>query len=198
MQSIYRIANTAYKDKVPEISGYNNVILSDSNKFGIDCSFIIEKLPISNVIWSRIIYLKLFIPWIAKEDRVVFMDCDTDVLGDISSLWTMQLKGPCAIKRNEQWLTSLVNSGVLVFDCVKWRECFDINVVMELCRMTLTTNIRGIFTCDEHVFEMLMLMHEFDKLDDRFNETGIVKPDTVIKHNLWTSQKLDKVKVGTR
>jgi lipopolysaccharide biosynthesis glycosyltransferase len=198
MPYIYRIANAAYRDKVPEVPGYGNVILSDSKEFGIDCSAIVERLPNSSVAWHKIAWLKLFIPWVAHEDRVVYMDCDTHVLGDISLLWNMRLKGPCAMRIIEAALPSELNSGVIVFDCAKWRECFDIDMIMELCCLTLTNHIRGKFTGDEHVFEMLNLKHEFDNLDARFNETGSAKPETKVKHDLWTIRKYFQCDYGLK
>lgn len=68
--------------------------------------------------WTSICYMKLFVPYAAKEDFAVYLDADTEIVGDISPLFEMTFTEPLAMAK----YGDIINSGVIVFNCKKWRE----------------------------------------------------------------------------
>ncbi len=79
-------------------------------------------------------YARLFIQDSIKEEKIIYIDCDTLVKGNVESLWNCKLKGywiggiqdPLpnylkeAIEVDDQ--ERYINSGVLLINLDKWRE----------------------------------------------------------------------------
>jgi lipopolysaccharide biosynthesis glycosyltransferase len=84
-----------------------------------------------------IMWYRIFLPELLPEhERVLYLDCDTLVLGDLSPLWTLQWQGTAvaAVKNilpqeQSSWPAELgvatdayFNSGVLLMNLAFWRE----------------------------------------------------------------------------
>lgn len=79
-------------------------------------------------------YARLFIQDYVEEDKIIYLDCDTIVKKNLTSLWEKDLKGNWiggvedplpsylkqAIEMNEN--DRYINSGVLLIDLKKWRK----------------------------------------------------------------------------
>lgn len=116
---------------------------SISDSFGRDLFFVqpldIEKLSDTQINvgrWNISTFYRLFLPTILPDtvDKVLFIDCDTIVLQDLSPLWDMDMA--------EKWLYGVddcrgaayrtniglkpednyINNGVLLMDLKAWRE----------------------------------------------------------------------------
>lgn len=96
------------------------------------------KLMYTNFHFSKEMFYRILIPSILSEhEKVIYLDCDTVVLGDISELYKTELEGNVIAAANDIMhanakgyvINSLkidtskyVNSGVLVIDCNKFKE----------------------------------------------------------------------------
>lgn len=92
-----------------------------------------KKLPLS--FWVGIeAWFRIEIPRIcAGEERVLYLDCDTLVAGDIAQLWQVDLSGAYVGAVRDIWNVKkyaarlemesedYFNSGVLLINCAKWR-----------------------------------------------------------------------------
>ena len=99
-------------------------------------------LPVNNIVWRWRDYFnelptttkwKQFGPIraafskVLPLDRVISIDCDTIVLGDISELWTMDLQGCHVAMCREEYMSRAIgrpyyNNGVCVMDLARIRE----------------------------------------------------------------------------
>ena len=97
-------------------------------------------------------YWRLLTPFVlAEATRGLYIDCDTIVLGDLSPLWTLDLKGnviaaatdcfPCvgdAVDNHDELglspTAAYFNSGVLVIDVARWRAERVTERVLQTCR----------------------------------------------------------------
>lgn len=96
--------------------------------------------------WSRSIYLRLILPDLLPElERIIYLDCDLCVLGDLAELYDldfagkriMAVAGKCKldhVRRLGGDIDRYFNSGVLVFSPALWhrekiadrfRQCFE-------------------------------------------------------------------------
>ena len=79
-------------------------------------------------------YTRLFIPaLLPKVDRILYLDCDMVITGDVAALWEMNLQGKTLaavedlskFERHEELLmprgAKYFNAGVLLIDAKKWR-----------------------------------------------------------------------------
>lgn len=102
------------------------------------------KLPLDKTSFPLTAYLRIFAPYVIPEEseRAIYLDVDTIVLGEISDLWKLDLKGNLfgAIQDVQEtvscsWAgipnykelgippeTKYFNSGVLLFDAPRWRR----------------------------------------------------------------------------
>lgn len=86
--------------------------------------------------WNISTFYRLFLPTILPEtvDKVLFIDCDTIVLQDLSPLWNMDMAGKWLYGvddcRGAAYRTNIglapednyINNGVLLMDLKAWRE----------------------------------------------------------------------------
>lgn len=86
--------------------------------------------------WNISTFYRLFLPTILPEtvDKVLFIDCDTIVLQDLSPLWNMDMAGKWLYGvddcRGAAYRTNIglkpednyINNGVLLMDLKSWRE----------------------------------------------------------------------------
>ncbi|WP_285008122.1 glycosyltransferase family 8 protein [Pedobacter faecalis] len=101
------------------------------------------------------IYVRVFIPWFVREDvsRVIYLDVDMIMLGDVSELWRMDIQGfplgavqdpriktadnPWGGIKNYKELglsadTRYFNTGLLIIDTESWRK-HDISQKVLIC-----------------------------------------------------------------
>ncbi|MDO5437257.1 MAG: glycosyltransferase, partial [bacterium] len=87
-------------DKLSEKSIENLLLLEESNvkiEFYNVCEYL-EKLNIegldASMHWSVATYYRILIPFLFKDDKkVLYMDCDTVILDDVSKIFEVDLKG---------------------------------------------------------------------------------------------------------
>lgn len=99
-------------------------------------------LPVNNIVWRWRDYFnelptttkwKQFGPIraafskVLPLDRVISIDCDTIVLGDISELWTMDLQGCHVAMCREEYMSRAIgrpyyNNGICVMDLARIRK----------------------------------------------------------------------------
>ena len=78
------------------------------------------RLPTAHLSYAA--YFRFFIPDILKEDKVLYLDSDIIVNGDLTPLFAIDLgDGPVAAVRDELQQTNF-NSGVLLINNAYWRE----------------------------------------------------------------------------
>ena len=124
-------------------------------------------------------YLRLFANKVLKNDKVIYLDIDTMVCGDIKQLYDIDISnyeiaavndaaGTFWIKRN------YFNSGVLL---INFKRC-NATQVFEKC-LELIKN-HNYFFVDQTPLNKLIQKRL--KLNRKFNEQRSVRSDTVIKH----------------
>lgn len=126
------------------ISGENKRRLNSIvEAFGRSLVFVqpldIEKLSSTHINvgrWNISTFYRLFLPTILPEtvDKVLFIDCDTIVMQDLSPLWNMDMAGKWLYGvddcRGAAYRTNIglkpednyINNGVLLMDLKAWRE----------------------------------------------------------------------------
>lgn len=84
--------------------------------------------------FPRAIYFRFLLPSIVKDDRILYLDCDTIVCGNLSGFYTTNLENKsCAVIEDQMsddiYLRNRLdlrgkyfNSGVLLMNLVYWRE----------------------------------------------------------------------------
>lgn len=76
---------------------------------------------------SSAAYYRLEIPKICKNEKVLYLDCDLVILGNVIDLWKFDLKNKTIGAVLDYYLAFVenkreFNSGVLVIDCKKWNK----------------------------------------------------------------------------
>ena len=88
------------------------------------------KLGISNHS-SLIAYVKYFIADLVDREKVLYIDSDTVINGDLKSIFSINLSGfPVAAVRD---IDGSYNTGVLLIDIAKWRELSISEQCLEIC-----------------------------------------------------------------
>lgn len=88
------------------------------------------KLGISNHS-SLIAYVKYFIADLVDREKVLYIDSDTVINGDLKSIFSIDLSGfPVAAVRD---IDGGYNTGVLLIDIAKWRELSISEQCLEIC-----------------------------------------------------------------
>jgi lipopolysaccharide biosynthesis glycosyltransferase len=100
-------------------------------RFKIDWQdFIVVDGDILSMFGSKLSYVKMMPDkYVNAEERLLWIDADTIVLGDLEPLWTMDLEGmviaatanPWGNPNNYQDQNLYLNTGVLVYDMKIWR-----------------------------------------------------------------------------
>lgn len=96
------------------------------------------KLMYTNFHFSKEMFYRILIPTVLEDsEKAIYLDCDTVILGDVSELFETDLEGKVIAAANdimhsrareyvtdslEMDVSEYINSGVLVIDCVKFRE----------------------------------------------------------------------------
>ena len=106
----FRVMNQRLKPLDSEVI---NVKISDNH---------LRKYNLPTAHLSYAAYFRFFIPDILKEDKVLYLDSDIIVNGDLTSLFETDLgASPVAAVRDELQQTNF-NSGVLLINNAYWRE----------------------------------------------------------------------------
>lgn len=141
---------------------------------------------------SSIAYARYLIPRLITEERVVYLDSDIIVHGDLSPLFELDL-GDYSLAAVRDADGNGFNSGMLVIDSPKWREkdittmLFDKTVeYMSSFEQTTPEGFNG----DQTIFN-LVFQHRWLELDRSFNLQ--VGHDLVAFYSHWDSHfELDK------
>lgn len=141
---------------------------------------------------SPIAYARYLIPRLITEERVVYLDSDIIVHGDLSPLFELDL-GDYSLAAVRDADGNGFNSGMLVIDSPKWREkdittmLFDKTVeYMSSFEQTTPEGFNG----DQTIFN-LVFQHHWLELDRSFNLQ--VGHDLVAFYSHWDSHfELDK------
>lgn len=141
---------------------------------------------------SPIAYARYLIPRLITEDRVVYLDSDIIVNGDLSPLFDLDL-GDYSLAAVRDVDGNGFNSGMLVIDCQKWREqditsrLFTKTVeYMSYLEQTTTEGFNG----DQTIFNLVFQNHWLE-LDKHFNLQ--VGHDVIAFYSHWDSHfELDK------
>lgn len=141
---------------------------------------------------SPIAYARYLIPRLITEERVVYLDSDIIVHGDLSPLFELDL-GDYSLAAVRDADGNGFNSGMLVIDSPKWREkdittmLFDKTVeYMSSFEQTTPEGFNG----DQTIFN-LVFQHRWLELDRSFNLQ--VGHDLVAFYSHWDSHfELDK------
>lgn len=80
---------------------------------------------------SLIAYVKYFIADLVDREKVLYIDSDTVINGDLKSIFSIELSGfPVAAVRD---IDGSYNTGVLLIDISKWRELSISEQCLEIC-----------------------------------------------------------------
>ncbi|AQG77942.1 glycosyltransferase family 8 protein [Spirosoma montaniterrae] len=144
------------------------------------------KLPADKSALPMTTYLRLYAPYIVPPEarRLLYLDVDMLVLGNIADLWHTDLRGcvcaavqdvgqtvSCAWAgiRNYRELgmdpdTKYFNAGVLLMDVQQWREADIANRVIRC----MNDNLKHV-TCADQYGLNVVLMNQWVQLDPRWN-----------------------------
>jgi len=97
-------------------------------------------------------YVRFFIPYICRTKKALYMDVDTVVVGDISPLWNTSFmqngkEHAFAAAKGGAWKEGNlqiglpedyphINSGIVLFNCVKWRKDNMFEQLMDIAKRT--------------------------------------------------------------
>ena len=141
---------------------------------------------------SPVAYARYFIPRLIKEERVIYLDSDIIVNGDLRPLFDLDL-GDYSLAAVRDADGNGFNSGMLVIDSQKWREqditsrLFTKTVeYMSYLEKTTTEGFNG----DQTIFNLVFQNHWLE-LDKHFNLQ--VGHDVIAFYSHWDSHfELDK------
>ena len=106
------------------------ILGGDLHSIPFDTEKISCKLGISNHS-SLIAYVKYFIADLVDREKVLYIDSDTVINGDLKSIFSINLSGfPVAAVRD---IDGSYNTGVLLIDIAKWRELSISEQCLEIC-----------------------------------------------------------------
>lgn len=145
-------------------------------------------------------FARLLIPDLKPDlGKIIYLDCDTIVMGDIADLYDQDLNGFAIgavpdpnvfenpIKKQNQYTAALLsqehlyfNSGVMIIDCDVWRQKDMLPKLIEAERLTAATR----YFNDQDVLNKAF-DNNYQPLDVRFN----------VKSNLITHCPQDKIVV---
>lgn len=141
--------------------GLSGNLLTDiklgSNSFGRDWH-LVEHIA------SLVTYARYYIPQYVSEDRVLYLDSDTLVTGDLSSLFELDMQGyPLAAVR-EAIDPIRFNAGVLLIDNLYWKQ-------QDLTRqlIQLTNERQGRLTNGDQEILNGYFKGQWLRLDDTYN-----------------------------
>lgn len=127
------------KNNRAELSFYNGAEIIDYYK----------KQDVPAFMGNYATYARMGIPELINDshiEKMLYIDCDTFVLGDLSALWEMDIKGPyravedmispcyySSIGLPEKW--AYMNAGVLFINMTEWANTFSDRRLKDLCSL---------------------------------------------------------------
>ena len=139
--------------------------------------------------FESICFYKFYIPELVREERVLYIDSDTIVLGDISHVEEINMgQTPlgCAANDNPRWPYSKYGTGTILFQCDKYKslKCKD-KLIAEIPNVVLNA--------DKYIINKVLAesIFELDKqynMDPSWYISCQPKPRFAILH-YWGSQK---------
>ena len=180
--------NPAFKKLSPKKADYINNILQERHDGSclkvIDAGQVfidyMEKSVNLKSVYTPYAMLRLFADLIPEiPDKILYLDADTLIADDISSLYKTDLEGKefaAALDMvGSVWLHRwYMNSGVMLFNMTEVRK----TGLFEKCRHFILHNLS--FMPDQDALNYYVKNHV--TLPMKYNQQGKVKPDTVIKH----------------
>lgn len=143
---------------------------------------------------------------ILKEDKIIYLDVDTIVDGNLLELWSLNLNNNYIAAYFENWKYNYINSGVLLMNLKLIRETKTDDVIIKLLK-----NCKFQFP-DQDAMN-LVFKNRILGLDSKFNKLGrdhVYKDDFIIRHwagivkpwkedateldkKLWNKYKVEKI-----
>lgn len=196
---IYHNGEDYIKSKIEKrIYKSNNIV----NFYEIDDS-ILDNIRVDS--WGKSTYYKLFFPEIVNDniDRILYIDTDTTVLKDLSSLFNIDLQGNSlaavfdkyVIKQEliEVYEGEYFNAGVLLIDVQKWKSI----KAFQKCIEIVKTNPEKILFVDQcclnYVFRNKWYKLDFhnnltlnyiDLFDSQKNLNKLINNTTIVHYTL--------------
>jgi len=186
--NIYRIADSNAKHLIQNVPSHSNVNILD--EYPAFCESVLRRIPhIDKPLWSNLVFLKLFIPFMLPYEikKAVYLDADTEVIdfNAIDELYSMDYSEPlaAAIYPRIKYTVGF-NSGVLVYNCDEYRK-----IGMESIFRTIEHSISNAedgYVSDENVFYNTgMLIHLFMPIYNFWDKLISMDPSLVkIRHNI--------------
>lgn len=207
---LYANISDKSKDKISKISTTKN----SNIKFIKINPEIFKDCPIpKNLHFSIETYFRLKIPSLFKNlDKLLYIDCDTTTLGDISELWNIDISDFCAAACQDindvNHLTDIMknapyfNAGILLVNCKKWRE----ENIEEKCFEFIHNNSNKIIWVDQDVLNCVLINKikffdqswnlEYNPSSDRisylYKDNEIKLIHFISKHKPWNSSIKNK------
>lgn len=138
---------------------------------------IFEQLGVTPWRGGYTVYFKIMISALIPQDikRLIFIDADTVIAGDLSDLENLNLHGhPCAMalegitgrfhKHSKLGIYELYNSGVIVYDMQKWKEK---DVEQRALEYWKKENAKLVL-CEEETLS-IVLKDDIETLNPKFN-----------------------------
>ena len=156
------------------------ILGGDLHSIPFDTEKISCKLGISNHS-SLIAYVKYFIADLVDREKVLYIDSDTVINGDLKSIFSINLSGfPVAAVRD---IDGSYNTGVLLIDIAKWRELSISEQCLEICSNKKNEQLElEDFKNSQSIFNQLFQDNCLE-LDKRYNVQ--VGYDLVAFYNHW-------------
>ena len=156
------------------------ILGGDLHSIPFDTEKISCKLGISNHS-SLIAYVKYFIADLVDREKVLYIDSDTVINGDLKSIFSIELSGfPVAAVRD---IDGSYNTGVLLIDIAKWRELSISEQCLEICSNKKNEQLElEDFKNSQSIFNQLFQDNCLE-LDKRYNVQ--VGYDLVAFYNHW-------------
>lgn len=218
-KSIYHILPTTLNSLLSNNSNVEKVYLlieddsidyiTDSRITFINCNqfdFLIRSGFNVSLKFPYMAMTRCFLTKILDEDKVLYIDVDTIVDGDISELWNLNLSGSCIAGKYESWKVDYINSGVLIMDLKQIREQkLDEKVIrlLKSCKFAYPDQdainfiFRGRILPIDEKFNMQGRDEVYNKKFLLRHFSGIAKPwfDNATKKDkaLWNKYRVDKI-----
>ena len=126
------IENIPYLDKVINNYTINYEVINFNN---VKDNYLSKKSPNLNTVYSNFCFAKLLLSDLTKEDKIIYIDTDTIVKGDLSLLWYLELDEYYALGVKDYGVRDennyynymnlnckYINTGVMVLNLKKIRE----------------------------------------------------------------------------
>jgi len=152
---IFRVADNKGFNFIPTLD-YEQTVLTDVPERGIDVSDILARIKTpKTLVYPKIVFAKLFIPFYSEENFSLYMDLDTEIVGDITPLLEMKFSELiCARPFNN--IYPIWNSGVMLFNNKLYIEKFTVNSIINEINNYNSDDGNPVFFGDETIFNKIV------------------------------------------